>query len=296
MVPNSLVTCVIPTIDRPSLLRRAINSVYEQTYDNIEIVVVASPPHEPTKKVIEEYQEKNQRLKPIYTDKKGMNVARNIGIENASGDYIALLDDDDVWQPKKIQTQITYIETYSIISCMLMVATGKNTYEVKPPVVNEMDINDVFYHLSVLDPAGTVFRTSELEEIGGFDEDIRFGEVWDVALKIIYDYDKCYLIDQPLLVYDRKHDQKRYSLHEEHENLKQISKVYHRHKDKVRSTVARKTWVKIKYAHYREMDDVNRYLHFLSGLCRDYELDVLRYNQNTPSINERPSVSLSDFE
>lgn len=296
MKSNTLVTCVIPTVNRPDLLRRALNSVYKQTYENIEVVVVASPPHESTQTVLKEYKGFDRHLKPIYTDEKGMNLARNIGIENASGEYLALLDDDDVWRPQKIQKQLPYLRQYSIVSCLLISATKNSTYEVQPPVVKEIDINDIFYYLSVLDPAGTVYRTGELKEVGGFDEDIRFGEVWDVALKIMDRYDSCYLLDEALLVYDRKHDQKRFSNHPNHENLKQISEVFHRHKNKVRQEVVRKTWVKIKYAHYREMDDARRYIHFLSGLVNDYELELLKDRYRNYTRTRKPSISLSEFE
>lgn len=296
MRSDTLVTCVIPTVDRPDLLRRAINSVDKQSYENIEIIVVASPPHESTRTVLEGYESLDRQLKPIFTKETGMNVARNIGIENASGEYLALLDDDDVWRPHKIQKQLPYLKKYSIVSCLLISATKNNMYEVKPPVVREMDINDVFYLLSVLDPAGTVYRTGELKKVGGFDEDIRFGEVWDVALKIMDRYDSCYLLDEALLVYDRKHDQERFSNHPNHENLKHISEVFHRHKNKVRQEVVRKTWVKIKYASYREMDDARRYVHFLSGLVRDYELEILKDRYRNYTRTRRPSISLSDFE
>lgn len=290
MASDPLVTCVIPTVDRPFLLRRALHSVSEQTYDNIEIIVVASPPHESTRQVLKKYNAGNKHMVPIYTDKMGMNVARNIGIREASGDLIALLDDDDIWKSKKIQKQIPYMETYSIVSCRNLAVTEKGTYESGYNIVKELDINKVFYWVSVLVPSGTVFRTSELNEIGGFDESIRFGELWDVALKIMERYDSCYILDQILSFYDRKHGQERFSDTENHENLDHISKVYHRHKDNVQPKYARKTLVKLKYAHYREIDYIRKYMYLFSGLLRDFELVILKGDHRPKTRSHSYSV------
>lgn len=295
MTTNPLVSCVIPTIDRPSLLCRALDSVYDQTYSNIEIIVVVSPPHDPTRDMLKTYENHNESLKPIYTDKTGISVARNIGIREATGDYVALLDDDDVWTTKKIQMQVPYMEKYSIVSCLLLKVTKNGTYKIIPPFIHDIDVNDLFFTIGIIDPASTIFRTREIKEVGGFDEGIRFDAIRDVALKIVDRYDSCYLLDLPLLLYDRKHDQKRYSEHKDNENLHQISKIYHRHKDKVKSEIARKTWVKIKYAHYREMEGFRRYKHLLSGLLSDYELVIMRGFNNEFSAITEPSITLPDY-
>lgn len=286
MDATPLVTCVIPTRDRPSLLRRALDSVLNQTYDNIEVIVVASPPHEPIRRVLEEYETENQRLKPFYISdepdaKVGANVARNVGIREASGEYIAFLDDDDVWKPAKIQKQIPYLkylDSFSIVSCSLTWVAKGGTFDIEPPdaAVNEMDIDTAFYYYSVLVPSCVVLKTTELRAVGGFDEAIRWGEMWDVSLKIMDRFDSCYMLDQHLIMHDRKHNHERMSEHEGTENLDQASEVYHRHKDKVQSRTARKTGVRIEYGYYQEMQDVSRYKHLFSGFRRDYELLFLR--------------------
>lgn len=280
-----LISCVIPTRDRPSLLRRALESVLNQTYDKIEVIIVVSPPHEPIRRVLQEYETENQRLRPFYIQdepdsKVGANVARNRGIREASGEYVAFLDDDDVWKPEKLQKQLPYLNSYSIVSCLLTLVTEDETVDIRSKVpdraVNKIDINTAFYYFSMLVPSCVVFRTTELQAVGGFDEDIRWGEMWDVSLKIMDRYGSCYILDQHLIFHDRKHDQKRMSEHEGTENLDQAFKVYHRHKDKVQSRTARKTWVRLKYGYYREMQDNSRYKHLCSGLRRDYELVFLR--------------------
>lgn len=279
MNSESLVTCIIPTCDRPSLLRRALDSVLGQTYEKIEVIVVVSPPHAPIRRLLNEYKTENTRLRPFYIDEEpGAEVARNLGIREASGDYIAFLDDDDVWKPEKIEKQIPLVSTYSIVSCLLTVMTEDGTKDIEPTdgVVKEMNIERAFYYHSILVPSCLMFRTSELRAVGGYDENIRWGGTWDLSLKIMNRYDACYILDNHLILFDREHDQERYSTHEENENLEQASEVYHRHKDKVEKQTARRTWVKIKYAYYREIQNINRYKHLLLALTRDYELTFIR--------------------
>lgn len=294
MASDPLVTCVIPTVDRPSLLRRALDSVIKQTYENIEVIIVASPPHESTRQVIKEYEPKNKRLKSLYTDKTGMNVARNMGIHEASGEVVAFLDDDDVWKTKKIKKQIPYLSSYSIVSSRSLTVTEKGTYEEGFNIVEDINLNEMFYWIAALVPSGTVFRTVELKAVGGFDENIRFGEIWDLALKIMGRYDSCYIIDQNLFYFDRKHGQERFSESEGHENLEQILKVFHRHKDKMQPQYARKTWVKLKYAHHREIDNISRYYHLFSGLLRDYELVILN-DSHIPNTRKHSSSIPDSF-
>jgi glycosyltransferase involved in cell wall biosynthesis len=279
MKGEPLVTCVIPTRNRPSLLRRALDSVLEQTYEQIEVIIMVSPPHEPIRRLFKDYEGEDHSLRPIYIqDESGANVARNKGLREAAGEYIAFLDDDDIWKPEKISEQVPYCDEYSIVACLPTVLTedGIHDFELHEKAGKKIDIDTVFSEYSILLPSSLVFRASELRAVGGFDEDLRWGEVWDVAVKILDRYDDCYILDQPLLIFDRKHNKERLSESGGNENLKQASEVYHRHKDKVKPYIARKVGVDIKYAYYQEIEDITRYKYLISGLRKDYELKFLR--------------------
>lgn len=105
-----LVSVVIPTYNRLEELERAVRSVLKQTFDNLEIIVVNDSKSEfAVKKLI--YGFKDSRIKYFKNRRrKGGSGARNTGILNANGRYIALLDDDDEWMPKKLEKQIQKIE------------------------------------------------------------------------------------------------------------------------------------------------------------------------------------------
>lgn len=108
---NPLVSVVIPTYDRPDRIRGAVESVLEQTYEPIEILVVDD--HSPTPVVehldgeLSRTPDDGKRLQVIrHEENRGANAARNTGIREATGNYVAFLDDDDRWYPEKIERQV----------------------------------------------------------------------------------------------------------------------------------------------------------------------------------------------
>lgn len=107
-VQTPLVSVVIPTYDRPEYLERAVRSVVEQTYPAIELVVVDDSSSTPAAETLNGIDtEALSKLVCIRHDEnKGANEARNTGICEASGEFIAFLDDDDRWLAKKIDRQV----------------------------------------------------------------------------------------------------------------------------------------------------------------------------------------------
>lgn len=102
---NPLVSAVIPTLHRPALVRRAVESVLAQTYANLEIVVAIDGPDEATREALAAIHD--ARLRVVALDENvGGSEARNVGVRAARGEWIALLDDDDEWLPEKIERQV----------------------------------------------------------------------------------------------------------------------------------------------------------------------------------------------
>lgn len=105
------VSVVIPTYKRSDTLSRAIKSVAEQTYKDIEILVVDDnePGDEYSKNVAELIKNLNYENLILVTQERHINgaAARNAGIRHAVGEYVAFLDDDDLWMPNKIEMQVS---------------------------------------------------------------------------------------------------------------------------------------------------------------------------------------------
>ncbi len=125
MKNEPLVSIIIPTYKRSNMLSRAIDSVLNQTYKNVEIIVVDdnnenTQYRRDTEIVMKKYKE-NHKVKYIKHS-KNMNgaVARNTGIKNSRGEYIGFLDDDDIYYKEKIQKQVEYLEKnieYDAVYC-----------------------------------------------------------------------------------------------------------------------------------------------------------------------------------
>ncbi|WP_336328791.1 glycosyltransferase family 2 protein [Halovenus sp. HT40] len=96
------------TYNRPSYLERAVHSVLNQTYDNIELVVVDDHSETPASETLSEIDLSGLAADQCvrHEENQGANAARNTGIDAASGEYIAFLDDDDRWVPEKIERQV----------------------------------------------------------------------------------------------------------------------------------------------------------------------------------------------
>ncbi len=111
-VARPLVSAVIPTYDRPSYLRSAVESVLAQTHDPIELVVVDDHSPRPAAEILDGMS--LGALEAVrcrrHPENRGVNAARNTGIEAASGEYVAFLDDDDRWRPEKTERQVAAFE------------------------------------------------------------------------------------------------------------------------------------------------------------------------------------------
>lgn len=107
-----LVTAVVTTYDRPEHLRSAVESVREQTYDNVELIVVDDHSATPAREVLADVDLDSLAAHRVvrHETNRGANAARNTGIDAASGEYVALLDDDDYWLPKKLARQVHAVE------------------------------------------------------------------------------------------------------------------------------------------------------------------------------------------
>lgn len=103
------VSIIIPMYNSEKYLHQCINSVINQTYKNIEIIVVDDHSTDDSIKIINKIKDKRIKLISIRKN-KGVANARNTGIKKATGDYICFLDSDDYWYKDKIEKQINYIE------------------------------------------------------------------------------------------------------------------------------------------------------------------------------------------
>src|SRR5690349_3602213 len=101
------VSVIIPTYNRAQFIARAVDSVLEQTYKDFEIIVIDDGSSDNTQEILKAYEGK---IRYVYQQNKGISAARNRGIQEAKGEYIAFLDSDDVWKPEKLSVQVAILD------------------------------------------------------------------------------------------------------------------------------------------------------------------------------------------
>lgn len=125
----ALVSVIIPTTRRPAQLRRALDSVFTQSFRELEAVVVVDGPNPETMAMLADYDE--PRLRVLQNEHAlGPGLARNVGAEAARGEWLAFLDDDDEWLADKLERQLAgvSVEEPVLLSCRCRVITPRATY------------------------------------------------------------------------------------------------------------------------------------------------------------------------
>lgn len=199
IVPTGpLVSVVIPTCNRAALLTRAIQSIRQQTYGNLEIIVVDDASSDDTWKIVGSFAD--PRIRYIRHDtNRGGSAARNTGIRAASGEFIAFLDDDDEWAPEKAEEQVKILRDYDAVMCTSDQATGDlSKYDLKKTV----DLDDLRQAKFTAGGTGVLMaKVSVLKEIM-FDETLPRYQDWDLFIRIGMKHRIAYL-NKPLLRYNK---------------------------------------------------------------------------------------------
>jgi glycosyltransferase involved in cell wall biosynthesis len=185
---------VIPVYNRISTLKSAIESVLAQTFTDYEIIVVDDGSQSDIRSAIKPYL---GRIKYIKLDKnQGVSYARNTGIKESSGEYIAFLDSDDIWLPDKLQAQY-----YAFKETKLLVCHTNEFWYRGDRFINQAKrharfggmIFDKVLDFCRISPSSVAIHKSVFETCGMFDESMRVCEDYDLWLRICSKYEVIYL-------------------------------------------------------------------------------------------------------
>lgn len=130
-----LCSVIIPAYNCSNTITETVQSALNQSYNNLEIIIINDCSTDNTLSVIENLAKKNRNIKIINQNiNLGVAKTRNNGFDHANGDYIALLDADDIWFPSKTEKQIEYIKSNSIdLCCTSYSFIDKNGIDIKKP-------------------------------------------------------------------------------------------------------------------------------------------------------------------
>jgi glycosyltransferase involved in cell wall biosynthesis len=183
------VTVVIPAYNAERFLGETLESVFAQTVQPHEIIVVDDGSVDGTEAVVNSF---GNRIRYIKQDNQGISGARNTAIRAATGDWIAFLDADDLILPKKLEMQIQAIEanpgTIFVYSAFAYLHTDGSTWDM--PAVPATDLWPILRYRQPVLPSTCMVQRAALLEVGGFTKVARryFPEDWDLWFRLIRRY------------------------------------------------------------------------------------------------------------
>lgn len=134
---EDLISVLIPVYQAKEYLEECMDSVLNQSYQNIEVVLVDDGSTDGSEIICENYAKANPNVKVIHQENGGLPYSRNVGIDNAQGDYIAFLDADDIWHPQFLEHLLGMIKKYDadIAQCDFLMVRDKD--DILMPQENE---------------------------------------------------------------------------------------------------------------------------------------------------------------
>ncbi len=207
------VSVIIPTYNRAAFVTEAIDSVLAQTFRDVELIVVDDGSTDDTRDRLAAYGE---RIRLVCEENHGVSHARNVGIRAARGEYIALLDSDDLWLPKKLETQVAVMNAQPDLQLChteeIWIRRGVRVNQMKKHQKHGGYIFPNCLPFCVISPSSVMIRRALFDDVGYFDESLPACEDYDLWLRITKIY-PVYFIETPLIVKRGGHDDQLSHIH-----------------------------------------------------------------------------------
>ncbi len=206
-----LVTIITPLYNAEKYIAQTIQSVINQTYQNWEIIIVDDCSIDSSREIVKQYEKNDSRIRLIQSETNfgGPARPRNIGIENAKGEYIAFLDADDVWLEEKLEKQLKVFKNNEVD----IVHTLANKIDENSVMIGEFKNQRVFNKLKyILNQKNIIYYTNYInvnsvlmkrKGVIRFNEDINLVamEDWNLWIESVFNNKKIVLLEEKLLKY-----------------------------------------------------------------------------------------------
>ncbi len=197
---SPLVSVVIPTFNRADWLAESVGSVLEQTYPQVELIVVDDGSTDPTPEVVQGF---GDRLIYMRVDHRGVSAARNRGVAASRGTLVAFLDSDDVWQRDKVARQVALFRGQPDVQvCYTDEIWIRHGVRVNPKQIHQKHTGWLFepsLPRCIISPSSIMLRRALWNRLGGFDERLPACEDYDLWLRMTRRVPVT-LIPEPLIV------------------------------------------------------------------------------------------------
>ena len=212
----STVSVVIPTFNREGFIEQCVVSALQQSKKPDEVIVVDDGSSDKTWDVLRtlgfsDSKEERNSLRYIFQRNKGVSAARNLGIKAAKFRYIAFLDSDDLWLEKKLEKQISSLESQSIRYRLSHTNEiwVRNGVRVNAHLKHEKNGGDIFIQclkLCCISPSSSLVDRSVFDDFGFFDENLPACEDYDFWLRFCA-FEDVHFVNEHLLIKNGGHDQ-----------------------------------------------------------------------------------------
>jgi glycosyltransferase involved in cell wall biosynthesis len=205
------ISVILPTYNRETWLSETLDSVFAQTFQDFQVIVVDDGSDDCSAQILQKIQGRvgKNRCKIITTPHQGVSHARNTGIRHSNSPLIAFLDTDDRWLPDKLTLQVKELQQNpDAVLCHteeIWIRNGKRVNACKHHEKNGGMIFEKCLPRCVISPSATLIRRSILDEVGLFDESLPACEDYDLWLRITAHYPVAFL-SQPLILKNGGHE------------------------------------------------------------------------------------------
>jgi glycosyltransferase involved in cell wall biosynthesis len=227
------VSVILPTYNRAEILPRSINSVIKQTYSDLELVVVDDASTDDTESVVKSFED--ERIKYIKQDEnKGANVARNTGISQSTGEYIAFQDSDDVWLPHKIQKQVDKFRQSKEGTGLVSTGVCRVWPDYQTDYLPGSQWNNQHFTRSLLQNnfipmQAAMIRRECVHSVGDLDNELPRLQDWEMWIRLSKEYN-FKLVDEALVMKHMDVDELSYS-RQDADHPRALELIIKKHKD-----------------------------------------------------------------
>ncbi|OGP53024.1 MAG: hypothetical protein A2Y65_08950 [Deltaproteobacteria bacterium RBG_13_52_11] len=194
------VSAIIPTYNRKAFVLEAVDSVLSQTYGDYELIVVDDGSSDGTGEALKQY---GKQLRYSYQANQGVSTARNRGLEFAQGEFVAFLDSDDLWLPKKLQIQVAFMDEHPEAQiCYTDEIWIRRGVYVNPKKKHAKYSGWIYPHclpLCIISPSSALMHRGLFEQVGAFDPQLPVCEDYDLWLRVASRF-PVFFIPQRLIV------------------------------------------------------------------------------------------------
>ena len=209
---NGLVTVIIPAYNRVNYIEDTVRSVLVQTYDNFELIVVDDGSTDGTFEILKSFEERGDLRLMFHPGRinKGQSASINVGLKASRGEFVAILDSDDLFAPHKLKSQVDYLNTNKNIGLVYgngiaIDGAGNYLYDIEYGGKEKSnDPDSILLDCYFLLPQNSLVRRSVYHKVGLFEEEFRAGQDHDMLIRIAEKSNIGYLPE--VFFYYRRHD------------------------------------------------------------------------------------------